>query len=354
MERTLVLKKSIGTSLLIAAILSLLLVFSGQANALLNFFNNDLTFTATVTQVGGSSFQVDKGGTYPFTIVSDSSTSYSGDLTGLADLEIGDNVLVASRESQGMLVANSVEPVTSDTYGYGSGCEVFQGSELWVSAIEDGILFLSRANITFEVAYDGNTEVMPGSQSVSDLTVGETIAITGSDCNADGLTADVIVRNMMPEVDPNAVSCSNYEGIITYNTQVLLSHDAGGAFTPLRDVTVPAGTYDVYGVSFDHHSSNAWDTHTNEAWYVEGYTSGGLSYTSMATADLPDGIDRNATMIGSGVTVASDIDQLRFVHNAYVDATYQSILPECVVFVPQTTPVAPPITPVAPLVPDEG
>lgn len=327
------LKKSIGTTLLLTLILSLVLVVSGRASALFTFIGGDLTFTATVAQVDATSLTVDKGGTLPFVIVTDGTTQYSGAYASLGDVSVTDKVLIQAREHQGMLLAEEVQPVAPDTYGYGNACEAFQGSQLWVSAIEDGELWLSRANVTFMVAYDNNTQVMPGEQSVQDLTVGETIAITGEDCHGDGIVADTIMRNALPPTD-DQVSCEQFTGLVFDNSTVLLSHDEGGAYSPYMDVDVPAGTYNVYGVSFDNHSENAWDTLTNESWFIEAMAEDELVYTSNPTDDLPDGVDRNATMIGSEVVLEAGLDQVRFVHNAFVDPTYQSILPECVVFTP--------------------
>lgn len=329
-------KKTLGSTLAIGLVLSLVLVASGRASALLSFIGNDLTFSGTVTQVNPTSFEVDKGGTYPFTIVVDSGTFYESPFTSVSDLSVGESVLVEAREDQGMLVANTVAPVTSDSYGYGGGCEPFEASEVWVSAIEDGVLFLSRANITFEVTYDGNTEVLPGEeQSVEDLEVGERIAIVGDDCDSDGgIYAITIIRNGVTPPDGSEVSsCDAFDGYVFSNSQVLLSHDEGGAFTPYIDIDLPAGTYNVYGVSYDNHSDNSWDTLTNESWYVEGMSGEETTYVSNSTDDLPDDLDFNETQIGSEVEI-DELESLRFVHSAFVDETYQSITPLCVAFVP--------------------
>ncbi len=324
-------KKLASTVGIAVIVMALMLLLSGRARSFLTFIGNDLTFTGTVTQVNPNSFMVDKGGTYPFTIVTDAATDYQNGLTRLADVSLGEKVVVEAREHQGMLLAEEVSPVIAGGYGYGAGCEAFEGSKLWVSAIEDGSLYLSRAGITFYVQYDGNTEVMPGEQSIYDLEVGETIAVSGEDCQGEGINAHRIIRANAPPTEVTA--CTDLDGHIIGNSQVLLSHDEYGAFTAPQMIDVPAGVYDVYGVSFDSHSENAWDTQDNERWYVEGWYNDEIVYTSDATDDLPDGIDSNVTMIGSSVYV-SDMDALRFAHAAYVDPAYHSIWPECVAFVP--------------------
>ena len=325
-------KKLAGTTLLAISIVALVLTLSGRAAALFTFLGSDLTFSATVSHVDATSLTVDKGGTLPFIVIVDGATQYSGAYSALDDVSVGDHMLIEAREDQGMLLAEEIIAITPDTYGYGNACETFEGTEFWVSAIEDGEMWLSRSNVTFMVGYDNNTQVMPGEQSIQDVQIGETIAIVGDDCHGDGIVADTIVRNVLPPT--NEVACSDLNGLVFSNATVLLSHDEGGAVSPYQDVDIPAGVYDIYGISFDNHSENPWDTLTNEAWYLEANSNDKLVYTSEPTNDLPDDMNRNLTKIGSAVAISEDIDQIRYIHNAFVDPTYQSITPECVAFEP--------------------
>lgn len=331
MTQTKVFKKTIGTIVLVVGLLFGILYATGSVNALFTFLGSNLHFTGTVTEVGPSSFQLDKGGTYPFTIVVDGETNFNGTLSSLTDIQAGDSLRVRAREHQGTVLATSINSVQNGDYGYGGGCEAFRADELWISSIEDGVLFMSRANITFTVAYDGNTKVQPGNQSIEDLAVGDTVSVNGEDCDSSGILAKVIHKNK--QVLGDAKECEADENaIVITNTRTLLSHDEPSSRTPYVAVNVPAGTYDVYGVSFDNHSEASWDALTNERWFAEGRSSGSDAFTSDSTDDLPDDKDSNKTKIGSSVSMSTDLDELRFVHAAYPDPTYQSIIPQCIIF----------------------
>ena len=333
-------KKTAGTSALLFGVLAAALAISGQASAFFSFIGGDLDFNGRVTQVNGSIIQIEKSGVYPLPVVVDTNSDFTGGYADINSVSVGDQVRVEAREDQGALLLESIEPVISAGYGYGTACEAFNIEGVTVSSIEDGAVYLSRAGITFYTSFDNNTVVLPGSQSIADLTVGEQITAIGQDCGQERLVGQTFIRGATTSpTDPGGgpvvgnFTCEGITGYGLHNTQFLLSHDAGGAFTPAVDLAVPAGNYDVYGVSYDDHSNHAWDTLANESWRVEGWYNGSQVYSSNATNDLPDGIDRNTTLIGGNVAI-SELDQIRFVHNAYVDPTYQSILPECVIFVP--------------------
>jgi uncharacterized repeat protein (TIGR01451 family) len=57
-------------------------------------------------------------------------------------------------------------------------------------------------------------------------------------------------------------------------------------------VNIPAGWYNLYFGSWDHHSAHVGAAQTKEQWYVEGYTNENVkTFTSINTPDLPEDTD---------------------------------------------------------------
>ncbi len=322
-------KKLFGTTALVVAMIAALIISTGQVNALFTFINGHIQMTGTVLQVHGSSFDVDTGGSHPFQVIVDDSTDYEEGFASLDDLEVGDSIRLMAREDQGNILAQSVSPLVGGGYGYGSGCEELNLNNVYVSAIEADRMVLSRANITFDVGYGDFTDIIGG--SLEDIQVNDVITVVGSDCGDDGFEA---ARVILFNDAPIALCDSRSEqAFVVYNDVHLLSHDEGGAFSPVIDVDIPAGKYDVYGVSYDQHDINTWDTSVLEEWYVTGWSEGTQDYQSDATTDLPDNQNRNISQIGSAI-MTDGFDQLQLVHAAFPEANYNSVLPECVIFEP--------------------
>ena len=119
---TAIYKKIAGTTALTFGILAAALAISGQASAFFSFIGSDVDFDGTVTQVNGTVVQIDGSGFYPVPVVADASTSFEGGYADLASVSVGDTVRVEAREAQGALLIESIEPIISSGYGYGTAC----------------------------------------------------------------------------------------------------------------------------------------------------------------------------------------------------------------------------------------
>lgn len=120
--------------------------------------------------------------------------------------------------------------------------------------------------------------------------------------------------------------------IVVEQSQILLSHDAGGAFIGPVAQNIPAGSYNLSTFSFEDHTATNDPTQAEEQWYFEGYYQNSLVYTSPTTTDIPDDIDSVSDDFGT--VVLPQIDAIRWVHAAYPDPTYQSVFPSCINFDP--------------------
>lgn len=111
-------------------------------------------------------------------------------------------------------------------------------------------------------------------------------------------------------------------------SQVLLSHDEGGAFIGPSSTFIPAGNYNFTALSYDDHTEKPWDNLTKEIWHLNLYNSGNLVFTTQNTLDLPTGINWQVSQLDQNVTLP-DIDAVEWVHGAFPDPTYHSIHPSC-------------------------
>ncbi len=191
-----------------------------------------------------------------------------------------------------------------------------------------------------ELVYtSGTTDDLPSDLDYNSTVIGSDVAIPELDSIrfAHAAFPDPLYESVVPscvnfsEAQVQAVAtCEITDGMITIEqSQVLLSHDEGGAFIGPIDVTIEAGTYDISAVSFDNHSTDHNDpTQTLEQWYFEGYANGELVYTSNTTDDLPDDQDYITSDLGKAELPA--IDQIRYVHAGYPDAGYHSVYPSCI------------------------
>lgn len=312
--------------------LAAIFISTGSAQALYRYIGADLRAAGRVNAVAASSFElVTSGSTWPYTMIVSGSTVYGGGYSSLASLQVGDEVSVVANRVSGDFTTVEVKKVPDpSTYG-NAPCDSFVLSTAIFERPVNNTFYVVKDNIGTKVNYDGDTQVIGGVWD--DLLPGTVVEIAGYDCRSTStLTAQTItiVTNAALE------ACNSFgEGaIVVRNQAVLLAHDATSAVTPFITATIPTGTYNVYGVSFDNHSTSPWDTDSSEQWRANAYNVSTLTYSSNVTNDLPNGIDYNTTLIGSAVSI-NQSNRVQLAH-AVTPGTmgYQSIYPICAVFVP--------------------
>ncbi len=325
-------KKLIGTTLVVLLAGVTLLIGTGNASALFVFKGNDLDATGTVTSVDGASFDIETSGSDdPFTIVVNRRTKFSNGYNRLSDLQIGDAVRVKADREDGDFIASKVR-ATSDPSSYGGSCDNFVLRTAVYTGPNGDSFYATKDGVQVRIYFDTSTEFRRG--SAASLLPGTEIRVTGEDCTADGrLVASTIVI-----VDNIGLrTCRSYgrDAIVLYNQSPLIANDSAGASLPVQPATVPAGRYKLIGVSFDNHSGDGErDRAQKEQWYFTGLTSGAVTYTSGVTRDLPNNRDFNATVLAGNVTLPA-LDQIQLKHAAFPDANSQSIYPVCVVLQPR-------------------
>ncbi|PID31962.1 hypothetical protein CR970_03075 [Candidatus Saccharibacteria bacterium] len=326
-------KKFIGTSSLLLLAAAVLFAYSGTARALYRYIGSDLRTDGNVVSVGASSLELNtSGSTWPLTIIVDGSTSFAGGYSALSDVQPGDEVRVLANRDTGDFLASEVSKMP-DPASYGNvPCDSFVISTATFERPVNDTLYVQKDGIGVRIQINQDTQVEGG--TMEDVVPGTQIIVSGYDCRADGtLTAQTIqiVQNealaMCNEFGPDSIVVRNYS--------VLLAHNQESMYSPMLPAAVPAGAYDVYGVSYDNHEQSPWDQSINERWKVHGYTGDSQNYVSMATDDLPDGVDFNQTMIGSDVQILQALDSVQLVHAAPVGSGYESVYPVCVAFVPR-------------------
>lgn len=331
---TVIRKKIIGTGALAIAVVAALFVSSGTAQALYRYVGSDLRGTGQVTQVGGSSFELTtSGSTWPFTMVVNEDTNYGGGYSSLADVKVGDEVRVAAERTSGDFQARSVRKIAQpDVYGNG-GCDRFVLRTGVFERPVGNFFYVNKDGLGVKVYYSNDTRVTGG--RMADVLPGTEIVVTGEDCRSTGtLTAQriQIVTNEALE----ACQDLGRNAIVVRNYSVLLAHDEGGIQTALLPAKVPAGRYNVYGVSFDNHAATPWDTEAHEQWRAKGYNAAGVEvFGTGVTNDLPTSANFNTTRIAQNANLTQALANVRLVH-AVAPGTdgYQSVYPVCVAFVP--------------------
>ncbi len=328
--------KTFGTSLLALVMVSVLLFSTGTAQALFRFIGAELRATATVTAVNASSLEVrTSGSTWPITLVANGGTSFGGGYTGLASVQPGDEVQVVADQTGGEFVALEVQKTTDPNLYGAAPCDSFVLSTAIYERPVNGTFYVVKDNVGIKINANNNSQVVNG--SMDELVPGTEVVVSGYDCRStQTLTAQTIeiVNNQ------GLALCDSYgaSAIVVRNRSVLLANDVASATTGKISASVPAGRYRVHGVSFDNHSTSPWDTQANERWFAVGYQGATSATTTGATADLPNGVDYNETVLLDDVNI-TDLDSIELKHAATIGAEgYQSVYPICVVFEPLDTP----------------
>lgn len=308
--------------------------YSGTARALYRYIGSDLRATGKVQTVGSSSFElVTSGSTWPLTIITNGGTDYSNGYGTFGDVHVGDEVrVVADRATGDFLALEVAKQAQPGTYG-NTACDSFVISTATFERPVNNTIYVVKDNIGVRINIDQDTQVVGG--TMADVVPGTQIIVSGYDCRTTGqLTAQTIqiVKN-------DALTACNAFGsraIVVRNYSVLLAHDAPSARTAKITAAVPKGVYDVYGVSFDNHSSTPWDTDQHEQWYALGFDAAGTQVVQTGTTDdLPNGIDFNTTKVSNNLNVKSNLASVQLVHAVQPGTEgYQSIYPVCVAFQP--------------------
>jgi hypothetical protein len=124
--------------------------------------------------------------------------------------------------------------------------------------------------------------------------------------------------------------------VVSISTELLLAWDAARSMAGPVDFSLPAGTWDVWAVSYDNHSDKSHQVQLQEKWYLEGRSGTSVVFTTPSTPDLPESVDQATFFLGS-VGVPSAINNVKAVHTAYPADEPHSVAPLCVAFYPQGT-----------------
>ncbi|MGI9648596.1 MAG: hypothetical protein ACR2OI_08775 [Acidimicrobiia bacterium] len=128
--------------------------------------------------------------------------------------------------------------------------------------------------------------------------------------------------------------------VASITTELLLAWDAARSMAGPVDFSLPAGTWDVWAVSYDNHSDKSHQVQLQEKWYLEGRAGTSAIFTTPSTPDLPESVDQATFFLGS-VAVPSAINNIKAIHTAYPADEPHSVAPLCVAFYPQgTTPTS--------------
>ncbi len=139
-------------------------------------------------------------------------------------------------------------------------------------------------------------------------------------------------------IAPAACPLPTGPGVVNISTELMLAWDADTATAGPVDFALPAGTWDVYLVSYDNHSAKTHQAQTQEQWYLQGWLAGSVVFTTPATADLPEDADYATFFVGS-LTTNLAVDQVKAFHAAYPSDQPHSVAPVCAAFMaPGTTP----------------
>jgi hypothetical protein len=129
--------------------------------------------------------------------------------------------------------------------------------------------------------------------------------------------------------------------VVDISNELMWASDAGKSTAGPVSFALPAGTWDVYLVSYDDHSNKTHQTQLEEQWFLQGWLGESIVFTSPTTPDLPDTTDVKEFFVGS-LTSAQAIDKVLAVHAAYPSGAPHSVAPLCAAFYPTgTSPVAP-------------
>lgn len=103
-------------------------------------------------------------------------------------------------------------------------------------------------------------------------------------------------------------------------------------------VDIPAGTYDVFGYTYDAHSAHGGQNQYYEQVYFSFRNAAGTVIANTpATADIPEGSDVRDTILGK-ITLSEDIKTVYSIHAVQGQGNYQSVYPVCILLQKQAPP----------------
>ncbi|MDH3607189.1 MAG: hypothetical protein OER12_09340, partial [Acidimicrobiia bacterium] len=125
--------------------------------------------------------------------------------------------------------------------------------------------------------------------------------------------------------------------IVDISEELMTAWNSEEASAGPVSVSVPAGTWDVYLVSYDDHSNKKHQAQTKEQWTLQGRIGESVVFTTNATPDLSETTDVEYFGVGS-ITTTSAIDNVVALHAAYPDTLEpHSVAPLCAAFYPAGT-----------------
>ncbi len=235
------------------------------------------------------------------------------------------NILTQTNDTNGEeAVSVDLPPQTIDSFGFA----IMSDGEIWYSEValnsdgKDHLAVYEPVPDVYLLAF----EDMPGAgdSDYNDLV----LKIRDIECH-DEEEEEELVIDIGDGRQGEPVCTDVLEAPVTIaESQVLLSHDEGGAFIGPKSTFIPAGTYNFTALSYDDHTNKPWDNLTKEIWHVNLYNDNNLVFTTKNTTDLPTGINWQVSQLDQNVTLP-DVDAIEWVHGAFVDPTYQSIHPSC-------------------------
>lgn len=141
-------------------------------------------------------------------------------------------------------------------------------------------------------------------------------------------------------VDNTSVTCPLPETagavVIDISDELMLAWDADRSTAGPVSVSVPAGSWDVFVVSYDDHSNKTHQSQLEEQWILRGLAGGVEVLATAATPDLAETTDVQTFAMGTFTTTEA-LDEVMAVHAAYPSDEPHSVAPLCAGFYPTGT-----------------
>lgn len=184
-------KKLIGTSLLIVMILGVFLITSDTVRAqYMEIMNTVITdgYVGAVNHNDGF-FTLYNAGVNPLLLSVSGDTDFTGNLASFADLDPGDWVKVVAKIENGNAIAKTVKGNGDHGYGVPGESVVIDSATLLAKVSADTLLIKSGVtNITIKI--NASTEFV--GQDLTNLGVGETLTVIGTDSGTEFLAETII------------------------------------------------------------------------------------------------------------------------------------------------------------------
>ncbi len=154
---------------------------------------------------------------------------------------------------------------------------------------------------------------------------------------------------------PFVASADNY--VVKFPSKTLFSNQGvENAYVDIKNLNIPAGTYEITLHAYDNHSAHGGQGQTDERYFIVAVQDTNTRFRSSASADIPENKNTSTTVVSRGAVIQNTVRWIRAQHAGYtVSGNWQSVIPVCAQFKKvggTTTPPAtttPPITPINPV-----